>query len=255
MMKDLNIGGSSDVTMGPTSLPAKRAWTKVLFGPNVSMVNPQDNITTSQTISTITNTNNNMSSQKTMEASIIELKEETQSIVKKQGDELLDRVMNFNSKSDERTKTLEAMSNRSDTILQQLVTNQEKQSVDMDKQHGFIVNMDVNFSKTAAQVEKLQNIMTLNQEIQTAELGKQYGHIENMNKNFAKTAAQVDKLQNTMATFMRRITSSISTLTNNNNIHTKEDNMEDLFMDVESVVGNGEPPSADDISLRDGGSR
>ena len=54
MMKDLQIGGASDVTMGPTSIPARKAWTKVLFGPNESAVNPQDNTAISQTNSTIT---------------------------------------------------------------------------------------------------------------------------------------------------------------------------------------------------------
>ena len=55
MMQDLKIGGASNFSMGPTSIPKKRAWTKVLFGPSESVVNPQDNITTSQEISTITN--------------------------------------------------------------------------------------------------------------------------------------------------------------------------------------------------------
>ena len=193
-----------------------------------------------------------------MDNSIQELKKVIEVATKKQGDDLLSKVLNITAKSDVRTKTLEAMSDRSDTILRQLITNQEKQSVDMDKQHGFIANMNTNFSKTTAQVEKLQQNMTANQAEQSEELGKQYRHIENMNMNFTKTAAQVDKLQNTMSIFMRRISASINSRTSNNT-RTNTDNMEDLHeylekddMEIDSVLGK-RPPSADIDSLRDGG--
>ena len=83
----------------------------------------------------------------------------------------MEKVLKIMSKSDVLTKTLEAMSERSDTILRQLITNQEKISMDMDKQHEYIANMNSNFSKTAAQVEKMQTAMNVNQENKLRNLG------------------------------------------------------------------------------------
>ena len=82
-----------------------------------------------------------------------------------------------------------------------------------------------------------------------------------MNKNFSKTAAQVDRLQNTMSIFMKRITTSISSITNqtpNQSVHDMDDlqgYLESYTMDIEPPIKKLQPTSAVKDSLRDMGSK
>ena len=92
--------------MGPTNAPTKKAWNRVFYGPDMSSQGTSE--TKTETVSTISNTSG--FNQQTYDEGIKKLQAENTAANKKHGDHMLYEVREMTAKSDERTKTLEAMS-------------------------------------------------------------------------------------------------------------------------------------------------
>ena len=100
------------------------------------------------------------------------------------------------TRSDERTKTLEAMAERIDMILREVLTTQKSQQKEMEVQHTNMEAMSILTHKTAKKMDTT---------------------IETVDKTSAKvdiTSGKIDKLQNTLCVFMKRISTSVNSQNN-----------------------------------------
>ena len=147
--------------------------------------------TTEESVSTITNTALGIT-QQVYEDGLKKLQCEQTAATKKHGDDMLYEAREMTARSDERTKTLEAMAERTDMILREVLTTQKSQQKEMEVQHTNMEAMSILTHKTA---EKMDTT------------------IETVDKTSAKvdiTSGKLDKLQNTLCVFMKRISTSVN---------------------------------------------
>ena len=242
MIQALEIGGiTSNVRKsGPSNAPQKKAWNRVFYGPDMSQTTVK---TTEESVSTITNTALGIT-QQVYEDGLKKLQCEQTAATKKHGDDMLYEAREMTARSDERTKTLEAMAERTDMILREVLTTQKSQQKEMEVQHTNMEAMSILTHKTA---EKMDTT------------------IETVDKTSAKvdiTSGKLDKLQNTLCVFMKRISTSVNSQNNSQTQNVESCEVKDLCaylhnadeaMDsVSNLTTQLSPPSAAS-SLRDGG--
>ena len=107
---------------------------------------------------------------------------------------MLYEVREMTAKSDERTKTLEAMLERTDVILREVLTTQRSQQKEMEVRHSHMDSMTKLTHKTAEKMD-----MTIEKVDETSD-------------KVDVTNEKVDKLQNTLCIFMKRISESVNSL-------------------------------------------